>query len=63
MIFLGCFFRAGNKFWGIIFGKITSSHKFWGVIFENNSKGIGFDQLSLTWLKFWIAVTIIGNTF
>ena len=33
-IFLGAFFRAENKFWGIIFGKITSSHKFWGVILE-----------------------------
>ena len=28
------FLQAGNKFWGIIFGKITSSHKFWGVISE-----------------------------
>ena len=32
--FWGAFFRAENKFWGIIFGKITSSHKFWGVILE-----------------------------
>ena len=28
------FFPAENKFWGTIFGKITSSHKFWGVILE-----------------------------
>ena len=28
------FFRVENKFCGIIFGKITSSHKFWGVILE-----------------------------
>ena len=35
--FWGAFSRAENKFWGIIFGKITSSHKFWGVILENNS--------------------------
>ena len=28
----GAFLRAENKFWGIIFGKIASSHKFWGVI-------------------------------
>ena len=34
-IFWGAFFRAENKFWGIIFGKITSSHKFWGVVLEN----------------------------
>ena len=33
-IFWGAFFRAENKFWGIIFGKITSSNKFWGVILE-----------------------------
>ena len=33
-IFWGAFFRAENKFWGIIFGKITSIHKFWGVILE-----------------------------
>ena len=34
-IFWGAFFPAENKFWGIISGKITSSHKFWGVILEN----------------------------
>ena len=28
------FLRAENKFWGTIFGKITSTHKFWGVILE-----------------------------
>ena len=33
-IFWGAFFPAENKFWGTIFGKITSSHKFWGVILE-----------------------------
>ena len=33
-IFWGAFFRVETKFWGIIFGKITSSHKFWGVILE-----------------------------
>ena len=33
-IFWGAFFRAENKLWGIIFGKITGSHKFWGVILE-----------------------------
>ena len=33
-IFWGAFFRAENKFWGIIFGKITSSHKFLCVILE-----------------------------
>ena len=33
-IFWGAFFRAEDKFWGITFGKITSSHKFWGVILE-----------------------------
>ena len=38
-IFWGAFFGAENKFWGIIFGKITSSNKFWGVILENNSLG------------------------
>ena len=27
-IFRGAFFRAENKFWGIIFGKIAFSHKF-----------------------------------
>ena len=25
--------------------------------------GIDFDQISLTWLKFWMAVTILGYTF
>ena len=34
-ILWGAFFPAKNKFWGIIFGKITSSHKFWGVFLEN----------------------------
>ena len=33
-IFWGAFFRAENKFLGIIFAKITSSHTFWGVILE-----------------------------
>ena len=33
-IFEGAFFPAENKFWGIIFGKMTCSHKFWGVILE-----------------------------
>ena len=28
------FFPAENKFWDIIFGKITSSHKIGGVILE-----------------------------
>ena len=37
--FWGAFFLAENKFWGIIFAKITSSHKFWSVILENNSLG------------------------
>ena len=32
--FWGAFFPVENKFWGIIFGKITSSHKFWGVILK-----------------------------
>ena len=63
-IFLFCFFRAENRFWGIFLGKIISSHKFWGVILEKkNLRGIDFDQISLTWLKFWIAVTILGYKF
>ena len=33
-IFWGAFFRGEYKFWGIIFGKITSSHKFWGAILQ-----------------------------
>ena len=33
-IFWGAFFPAEDKFWGNIFGKMTSSHKFWGVILE-----------------------------
>ena len=33
-IFWSAFLPAENKFWGIIFGKMTSSHKFWGVILE-----------------------------
>ena len=33
-ILWGAFFRAENKFWGIILGKITSSHEFLGVIVE-----------------------------
>ena len=28
------FFEQKIKFWGIVFGKITSSHRFWGVILE-----------------------------
>ena len=44
--FWGAFFRPENKFWGIIFAKITSSHEFWGVILENNSLGIDLDQIS-----------------
>ena len=32
--FWGAFFRTENKFWGIIFGKITTFYKFWGVILE-----------------------------
>ena len=31
--FWGAFFRAENRFWGIIIGKITRSHEFGGVIF------------------------------
>ena len=27
-IFWGAFFQGENKFWDIIFGKMTSSHKF-----------------------------------
>ena len=58
------FFRAENKFWGIIFGKITGSHKFLGCHFRKVTlKGIDFDQISLTWLKFWMDVTILGYTF
>ena len=37
--FFGVPFSSKNKFWGIVFAKITSSHKFWGVILENNSLG------------------------
>ena len=33
-IFGVLFVEAENKFWGIIFGKITSSHKFWSFILE-----------------------------
>ena len=35
---------------GVSFRKITLS-------------GIDFDQISLTWLKFWVLVTILGYTF
>ena len=38
-IFWGAFFRAGNKFWGIIFGKIIGGHKFWGIIFSITNYG------------------------
>ena len=34
--FWGVFYRAENTFWGVIFGKVTSSHRFWGVIFEKS---------------------------
>ena len=60
---LGCLFRAENVCWvsflvklqvviilGYHFRKIT----LWGI---------DFDQISLTWLKFWIAVTILGYKF
>ena len=33
-IFWGALVRAENKFWVIIFGKITTCHKFWDVILE-----------------------------
>ena len=33
-IFWGAFFPAENKFWGIIFAKISSTHKSWGVILQ-----------------------------
>ena len=55
MPFLGCLFPAENKFWCIIFGKITSSHI--------TLHGIEFDQISLTWLEFWMAVTTLVYTF
>ena len=32
--FWDALFRAENKFWGIVFGKITSSHKFWALIYR-----------------------------
>ena len=32
---------------------------FWGIIYGK----ITFDQISLTWLKFLMAVTILGYTF
>ena len=38
-IFWGAFFQAGNKFWGIIFGKIIGGHKFWGIIFSITNYG------------------------
>ena len=38
-IFWGAFFRAGNQFWGIIFGKIIGGHKFWGIIFSITNYG------------------------
>ena len=63
-IFRGRFFRAENKFWGIIFGKITGTHKFWGVILENELIRVStMISFSLTWLKFWMAVAILGYTF
>ena len=37
--FWGAFFRAGNKFWGIIFDKIIGGHKFWGIIFSITNYG------------------------
>ena len=44
--FLGCLFRAGNKFLDITFGKITSGHTFWDVILENDIfKSIDFDEI------------------
>ena len=30
----GAFYQTENKFWGIIFGKVTSNHKLGGVISE-----------------------------
>ena len=38
-IFWGAFFRAGNKFWGIIFGKIIGGHKCWVIIFSITNNG------------------------
>ena len=61
--FWGAFFRAENKFWGITFGKITSSHKFWGVILEKYLFRVLILINFLSWLKFWMAVTILGYTF
>ena len=42
-IFWGAFFRAGHKFWGIIFGKIIGGHKFWGIIFSITNYGPSLD--------------------
>ena len=62
--FLGCIFSDRKKFWGIIFCKIARRHKCWNVILEKITLwGIDFDQISFTWLKFWIVVTILGYTF
>ena len=38
-------------------------HKILGCQFRIITlQGIDFDQISLTWLKFWIVVTILGYT-
>ena len=61
--FFGCLFQAENKFWGVIFGRITNRHKCWRVIFGKTTfKDIKFDQISHTWLKFRVVVTILGYT-
>ena len=39
--FLGCLFSSTYKFWGITFGKITSSHKFWVGMIKEWSETLG----------------------
>ena len=62
--FCGAFFREEDKFWGIISVKSQVVINFFGCHFRKITyKSIGFDQISLTWLKFQIFVTILGYIF
>ena len=62
MPYLGCIFQAENKFGGVSFGEITN-RQVWGCYLEGKLQDIDFDQISHTWLKFWIFVTVIGCIF
>ena len=55
--FGGAFFRGENKFYGVIFGKITNKHKFWDVLSKTVFRVLIQIKFHIL-VKIWIAVTI-----